>query len=240
MNDWVTVASFNYAHQAELLKGRIESEGITCNLKDELTATANPFYSNAIGGVKVQVRQDDVEKTIPILKELGYTIDNDENYNVEVKRIVKFTERIPFIKKLPLERRYTILILLLALVLGIVITGFYFATNPGLTKRLAGSNWCVSQVVFNGNNYRPYSTGVKIVTLGCNETMSFSSSANLPGINCPAVSAEWYLRNDSLIMTNADNLQQVYNGAYKVDISNRGEIILRSASTTIYGTKSNW
>jgi hypothetical protein len=121
MNDWVTVASFYYAHQAELLKSRIESEGIACNVKDELTATANPLYSNAIGGVKVQVLESDVRKVIPILKEAGYTMDDDGSYKSAIEGIIKYTNKIPLINKYPLEKRYTILILAAVLIMAVVI-----------------------------------------------------------------------------------------------------------------------
>ncbi|NNM93829.1 MAG: DUF2007 domain-containing protein [Bacteroidia bacterium] len=59
MNGWVTIASFTYPHELAILRGRLESEGIECNTKDENTISANPFYSNAIGGVKIQVRESD-------------------------------------------------------------------------------------------------------------------------------------------------------------------------------------
>ncbi|HTB06552.1 MAG TPA: DUF2007 domain-containing protein [Bacteroidia bacterium] len=76
MNDWVTVATFMYPHQAAMLQARLESEGIECFLKDKNTAAANPLYSVAIGGVKLQVRADDVERVTPMLKEAGYIRDD--------------------------------------------------------------------------------------------------------------------------------------------------------------------
>ena len=78
MNDWVTVATFMYPHQAAMLQARLESEGIECFLKDKNTAAANPLYSVAIGGVKLQVRADDVERVTPMLKEAGYIPDDPE------------------------------------------------------------------------------------------------------------------------------------------------------------------
>ncbi|MCC7302049.1 MAG: DUF2007 domain-containing protein [Bacteroidia bacterium] len=71
---WITVASFNAPHDAYIMKAYLESEGIECFLKDELTVQVNIFYSNAIGGVKLQVREEDVEKAKDVLREGGYAV----------------------------------------------------------------------------------------------------------------------------------------------------------------------
>ena len=75
---FVTVMTFTFAHEAGIIQGRLEAEGITCFVKDELTAQVLPFYSNAIGGVKLQVLESDVEQAIEILKET-----NETNYIIE-------------------------------------------------------------------------------------------------------------------------------------------------------------
>lgn len=51
--------------------GKLESEGISVQIKDELTAQVNNFYSNAIGGVKVLVAENDYNRAIEILIETG-------------------------------------------------------------------------------------------------------------------------------------------------------------------------
>jgi hypothetical protein len=71
----ITILTFEFAHEAPIVKGKLESEGIPCFLKDELTAQVAPFYSNAIGGVKLQVIESDVPQAIEILKEGGYIKD---------------------------------------------------------------------------------------------------------------------------------------------------------------------
>jgi len=68
----VTVLTVTYPHEVAVIRGRLESEGITCFVQDELTVQVNPFYSNAIGGVKLQVLSRDLSRTIEILKEVGY------------------------------------------------------------------------------------------------------------------------------------------------------------------------
>ena len=73
-DDFITVLTFTYPNEVVVIRARLESEGIECFVKDELTVQVNPFYSNAIGGIKLQVRESDLDRTIEILKEGGYVI----------------------------------------------------------------------------------------------------------------------------------------------------------------------
>jgi hypothetical protein len=85
MDTLVTVRTFTYAHEAGLAKSLLESEGIFCFLKDELTIQANPFYSNALGGVKLQVRAEDAHAAVDILKRAGY-MDPEPDKTITIKR----------------------------------------------------------------------------------------------------------------------------------------------------------
>jgi hypothetical protein len=67
MDNWVTIKTFTLPSEAVVIRARLESEGIECFLKDELTAQVNPFYSNAVGGVKLQVRENKQQEAIEIL-----------------------------------------------------------------------------------------------------------------------------------------------------------------------------
>jgi hypothetical protein len=69
---FITVLTATYGYEIAVIRGRLESEGIACFVKDELTVQVNPFYSNAIGGVKLQVRESDLNQALEILKETGY------------------------------------------------------------------------------------------------------------------------------------------------------------------------
>lgn len=80
---FVTVTTFNLAHQAHLLKGKLESEGIPCIIADEHTITMNWFYSYALGGIKVKVPENRYSEALHILKkdyseELKDLDENDE------------------------------------------------------------------------------------------------------------------------------------------------------------------
>jgi hypothetical protein len=53
--DLVMVARLYNPLEAEMLRGRLESEGVPAMVADTQTAQVNPFYKLAIGGVRVMV-----------------------------------------------------------------------------------------------------------------------------------------------------------------------------------------
>jgi hypothetical protein len=58
----VTVASFSEPLQAHLASTKLEAEGIECCISDENIVGMYWLYSQAVGGVKLQVREKDVER----------------------------------------------------------------------------------------------------------------------------------------------------------------------------------
>lgn len=67
MKQLVTIKTFTYPHEAYVIRGKLESEGIQTFLKDEMTVQVYNFYSNAVGGVKLQVPSEDVERALSII-----------------------------------------------------------------------------------------------------------------------------------------------------------------------------
>ncbi len=63
----LTIAAFDQPATAHIYKGRLEAEGVPAFLADEEIVTANWFYSNAIGGVKLQVQEADAARAAKIL-----------------------------------------------------------------------------------------------------------------------------------------------------------------------------
>jgi len=63
-----TVATCNLLVEAQILQTTLAGSGITAFLPDELTAqTSGNVYSYAIGGIRVQVEDDDAEAARAIL-----------------------------------------------------------------------------------------------------------------------------------------------------------------------------
>jgi hypothetical protein len=68
----VTVLTRTYPYELAVVRGRIESEGIYCFVKDELTLQVFPYWSVMLGGAKLQVRESDLQEVADILSETGY------------------------------------------------------------------------------------------------------------------------------------------------------------------------
>ena len=66
--DNVVFTSFVYA-EAALVKSLLEASGIKVFMYDENTARLNPFYSSAIGGIKLMVPDEDVDRAREVLQE---------------------------------------------------------------------------------------------------------------------------------------------------------------------------
>lgn len=56
----VPVRSFDNYIEANILLGKLQNEGISCFLKDEFTVTIDPILTNALGGIKLEVPEDQV------------------------------------------------------------------------------------------------------------------------------------------------------------------------------------
>ncbi|WP_179316601.1 putative signal transducing protein [Winogradskyella undariae] len=75
---FVTIARFQYSSEAEIMKGRLESDGIQVFLKDNITIDTDPLVSNAIGGIKLKVLAKDEETAREILQSIQqYSVDNE-------------------------------------------------------------------------------------------------------------------------------------------------------------------
>lgn len=61
------IADFGSPIQAQLAKARLEAEGIPAFLLDENAIAVNPFYSPALGGVKLAVPKGDARRAREIL-----------------------------------------------------------------------------------------------------------------------------------------------------------------------------
>lgn len=69
----ITIATFNELTEAHIIKGRLEAEGILCFLGDEHIVGVQPFYSLAVGGVKLKVPEQDVEEARAVLAHIRET-----------------------------------------------------------------------------------------------------------------------------------------------------------------------
>ncbi len=86
MNDWITILTFYQPHEAHVAAGYLEDNGIETFVKDEITAQLQGYMSNAMGGVKLQVRESQLEKVLPLLREVGCVSEKDfSNYKASTE-----------------------------------------------------------------------------------------------------------------------------------------------------------
>lgn len=83
-SNWLVILTFIYPHEAHMAKVYLESEGIETQIRDELTAQVNNFYSTAIGGVKLLVKESDLAIGIELLKKGGY-ISGPDNHGAKIE-----------------------------------------------------------------------------------------------------------------------------------------------------------
>ncbi|WP_347173255.1 hypothetical protein [Polaribacter uvawellassae] len=59
--DYIILAVFEYSTEAQLLKSKLDSEGIRTMLMDEKTIDSDPLLSQAIGGVKLLIHKTNLQ-----------------------------------------------------------------------------------------------------------------------------------------------------------------------------------
>lgn len=74
--EFYTLGAFEYVADVQVVKAKLESEGIPVFLRDEYTLNTDPLISSAIGGVKLQVYTTDKEKATAIYNQIrSYAVD---------------------------------------------------------------------------------------------------------------------------------------------------------------------
>lgn len=77
-DSFTLIGRFQYSSEAIIYKGKLESEGIEVFMRDNNTVDSNPLYSNAVGGVKLFVKDVDFEKANAILSQISnYSLDDN-------------------------------------------------------------------------------------------------------------------------------------------------------------------
>ncbi len=257
MNNWITIRSFTYPHEAHMAKAMLESEGIEVFIKDELTAQVNNFYSNAIGGVKLLVKQSDYSQALSILVEAGYISEKVTRPGTIYAWFDTCTSKLPLLGKSALEVR---LIIMVAFLLIMLMLPVYILLLPSTRETLADKVWCVEKIYYKGRELKPVSGGINLDEGKCAVTMSFNTNgmAFMPGCNSYDDIAHWELRNDSLIINariderriafseNQDRYPEndtitnlIYLRAYSLRIKDN-QIRLQSDSVLITGKKQHF
>lgn len=238
MNRFVTITTFTFAHEVLVLRGRLESEGIQCFVPDEQTIQMHPFYSNALGGLRLQVLEKDFEKAATILKEGGYEVemnsfekltdsgdDITDNENVSNK---KRSKRIVV---------WVIVVLFFVLLVMKLLSMKKEVGHQDLVFQLIDYKWCVLRVQSGIVELKPNTSSLKLSLNDnsfCREEINFMDGGVLllPGFNSPQINGYWYFVEDSLQIIRCDTMGEIFNNAYSIQ-ENGDKIILKSDNTII-------
>lgn len=72
MEKFITVAVFDYVHEIQILKHRLDQEELQYFFENEIMSSFAPMYSNALGGIKLKIHPNDFETVKAILQEMRY------------------------------------------------------------------------------------------------------------------------------------------------------------------------
>jgi len=78
MNNFKTIAIFQYPAEYAVLQLLFDQEEIRYYFQNETMISVFPFYSNAMGGIRLQVHIEDIEIAQQIIKDL----DNPSNLKI--------------------------------------------------------------------------------------------------------------------------------------------------------------
>lgn len=71
MKDFITVAVFSYPHEITILKHLLQSAGINYFFENETMMSIVPMYSQALGGIRLKVHENDADAVKDILDQLA-------------------------------------------------------------------------------------------------------------------------------------------------------------------------
>lgn len=78
VDHYTILATFPYSTEAHITKSKLEEEYVRVMLADEKTVDSDPLISQAIGGVKLLVHNDDLNKAITIYNRIR-AYEKDKN-----------------------------------------------------------------------------------------------------------------------------------------------------------------
>ncbi|WP_051697628.1 hypothetical protein [Prevotella sp. 10(H)] len=91
MNDLVTIKISEIPGELAIVKSYLDDKGIFSYLKDELMFQVHPY---AIGGVKLQVKEEDREEAINFLIEGGFAKKEDYEIPQSTLKMADLYEKI--------------------------------------------------------------------------------------------------------------------------------------------------
>jgi len=129
--------TFNNVFEANLAAGHLEHEGIETFIQDQNISNIYPNATGpvnlvvgspfgAYGGVKLQIKDDDIPKAIEVLQSNGYLNEEEEQPSAFTESLDNMTGKLPFLHQYPLQVK---LLAIVFFILAVILTIFFFANN---------------------------------------------------------------------------------------------------------------
>ncbi|MEK8179003.1 DUF2007 domain-containing protein [Flavobacterium buctense] len=71
MTEFITIATFNFAHEVMVLRTILDREGIPYLFQNENLVSVDPLASLAYGGIQLKVHPNDIQQVQTILDDLN-------------------------------------------------------------------------------------------------------------------------------------------------------------------------
>src|SRR5690349_14217064 len=78
MDKIVVFETFYNPIEANIVKARLMDSGVQCILSDENTITINPLYTQALGGVKLHIFENDIPLVKSILQDENIQLPHED------------------------------------------------------------------------------------------------------------------------------------------------------------------
>lgn len=236
IDNWVVVYRIELLMDAYLLKAKLELEEIEVQILDELTVEAVPFYSTAIGGIRIQVRESQKAEAIQFLHREGYLKEEIGKPNKLVHWLNATTLKIPFLRKFRFEFR---LLVFVASLLLMLILPFALGSVPSISDQLVENTWCVREVRYKNEILNPDRSYLLVHFNNCAEMLDFSEDrrATISAYLNALKMKSWNEYKGGIYIHSEDSLGDstqlnVFEGAYTVHIKNN-QMKLVSPTTRI-------
>ncbi len=225
MQKLVCIMTFNQVHETGVARSLLDANGIETFLKNEHLVNTVSLYSVALGGIELQVQEQDVPEARRILIENGLIKENEHPKQSFISKLDKQLSNLPFLNKVPAVYR---LIIPLAILITIAAVLLFFVFKPKMRSAMVDSNWCLEFIVLNRSNYQETE---------CRRSIRFlqNGSMEFRGFGSPQFNALWKLEGKVLNISSADTLGYKYNGLYIVDFNtDQTELKLKGPSMEMF------
>lgn len=223
MSEFKTILTFTLVNEASIARSLLESNDIPVFIKNENTIQTVSFYSNALGGVQLQVPEDLIPEAITVLTDAGYKLNAEAKESKWLQTFDGISSGIPYVKKISPVYRFIILIGTLITLISIIIFGLFGAD---LNKKITDNEWCVNVVSIAEITAMP-------IFSSCQYKMKFIGDSTLTIVkDDSADSGKWSLDGNRLSIEGFSRIGMDINGIHLVN-QDGDELILKNKQSQI-------